>query len=242
MRIRSVTGVVLTIVQFSCGQESNSTTKAPVAGEAPPKAAFHQPAPTQPYTDTRYVYTDKHGRQVTIENSLPKGGLIYTSPNGRKYRYAVFWTRMVNETATPFHVSVTPAADSFKIAGVNPNSFGTWLGGVAAANKRSSLPDNYFRLAFPAEKMTVDKAPLFNWGLQDLNVVLDNKLAELSSVQMTVQPQSTDFIYVVVLSDRGVGGAIRAGFHLKHDKLYYRINGQEIYCGQVEGNKLTLSE
>ena len=42
------------------------------------------------YIDTKYEYTDSTGKSLIIQNSLPRGGLTYTDPNGEIYVYAVF--------------------------------------------------------------------------------------------------------------------------------------------------------
>jgi len=60
--------------------------------------------PEDKYIDTRYEYSDAFGKNLIIENSLPKGGLKYTDPNGKEYIYAIFWTRMTNETDSPFEL------------------------------------------------------------------------------------------------------------------------------------------
>jgi hypothetical protein len=49
-------------------------------------------------------------------------------------------------------------------------------------------------------------------------------------------------MYVIVLSNRGVNGTVRAGFSVKNDKLYYRVNEKEIYCGHSTIQNLTLQK
>ena len=90
--------------------------------------------------------------------------------------------------------------------------------------------------------MTLEKAPSFNYGLTDLNAVLDNKLRNSSSLQKTINSNATSLIYVVILSIKGVDGTIRAGFSLKEDKLYYRVNDKEIYCGNSNIKNLKLQK
>ncbi|WP_289659844.1 hypothetical protein [Flavobacterium panacagri] len=50
---------------------------------------------------TKYEYIDSEGKNLIIQNSFPKGGVRYTDPNGNEYIYAVFWTRIINETSSP---------------------------------------------------------------------------------------------------------------------------------------------
>ena len=194
------------------------------------------------YTDTRYEYANSNGERLIIENSLPKGGLKYMGLDGKKYVYAVFWTRIVNETATPFEVSIDVPADSFKIAAAAANPFDSSIEAAANLKKRPALPDNYFSMVLPSEEMTTDKAPLFNYGLQDIKAALDHSLQQSSSLHRTITPKATRFIYVVILSTGGGEGTIRAGFNVRDDKLYYRVNEKEIYCGQFNSKNLTLQK
>lgn len=87
--------------------------------------------------------------------------------------------------------------------------------------------------------MTEEKARLFNYGLKNVQAVLAHKLQHSPSLQLTVQPKATWFIYVVVLASRARDGIMRAGFSVRGDELYYRVNEQEIYCGQATTKHLT---
>lgn len=200
--------------------------------------------PTDPAVDTRYAYRDASGKQVVLENSLPRGGLTYTDPTtGRKYVYAVFWSRIVNETALPLTVSIQVPADSFRIADKPAGPVG--LAGKASAHsvkqaKQAALPHNYFRIVLPTEEMSPKQARLFNYGLKDLKAVLDYKLPQLTALQRTIPAKASGFMYVVILANRGVEGTVRAGFSVKNNKLYYRVNGEEIDCGPSPGKNLTL--
>lgn len=142
------------------------------------------------YIDTRYEYTDSNNQHLVIENSLPKGGLKYTDPNGEEYVYAIFWTRITNETANPVELSIEFPANSFTLP---------------------SSPDNFFKMVLPSEKMTIEKASLFNYGLSNLNAVLDNKLQNSSSLQRIINSKEVSLFYVVSLFKKGVEGTIRAG-------------------------------
>jgi hypothetical protein len=90
--------------------------------------------------------------------------------------------------------------------------------------------------------MTTDKAPLFNYGLEGLNATFGNKLQHSSSLRRTINSKETSLFYVVVLSEKGLEGTIRAGFSMKDDKLYYRVNDKEIYCGQVNIKNLKIEK
>ena len=164
-------------VQNDLPKEKVSETKKLVA-ERPKTVPFswEQKSTGMSYDksiDTRYEYTDPKGKHLIIENSLPKGGLKYTDPNGQEYVYAVFWTRIANETTDPFEWSIDFPEDTYKLP--------------------SSL-NNYFKIVLPSEQMTIDKTPLFNYGLTDLDAILDEKLRNSSSLQKTINSKATSSI------------------------------------------------
>ncbi|RSK47483.1 hypothetical protein [Hymenobacter rigui] len=151
---------------------------------------------------------------------------------GKAYVYVIFWTRIVNKTAAPIRLSVAVPVDSFKLADEPATSVALPTTAPVSTGKGLPAPDNYFKIIFPAEEMTEEKAPLMNYGLKDVSAVVGHKRRHSSSFQLTVQPKATRFIYVVVLASRARNGIMRAGFNVRGDKLYYRVNEQDIYCGQ----------
>lgn len=56
----------------------------------------------------------------------------------------VFWTRITNETINPIELKIDFPLDSFEI----PSSSGI-----------------YMKLLLPSDKMTIDKEPLYDYGL-----------------------------------------------------------------------------
>jgi len=174
---------------------------------------------TDKYIDTKYEYNDSIGKTLILENSFPKGGLKYTDLNGKEYVYAIFWTRITNETANPFEFTIDFPADQIKL----PSSV-----------------NNYFKILLPSDTMTIDKAPMFNYGLTDLESSLDNGTHKSSSLKRTINPKGSSIFYVVTLFNQGVEGVVRAGFSLKEHNLFYRINDKEIHCGQINIKKLKL--
>jgi len=58
-------------------------------------------ASTSRWIYTKYEYTDSIGKSLIVQNSFPKGGTKYTDPDGEVYYYAVFFTRIINETDNP---------------------------------------------------------------------------------------------------------------------------------------------
>ncbi|GGD89247.1 hypothetical protein [Planktosalinus lacus] len=206
---------------FSCGQGSKSTPDTVTVDkekvESPEKfKSQNQPTTdNEKYIDTRYEYTDAEGRRLLIQNSLPKGGLKYTDTNGNDFLYAIFWTRITNEAVNPLELSIHFPADAFKLP---------------------SSADTYFKLLLPPETMTLENEPLFNYGLTSLESFLDNELHKSSSVQKTINPNSSTMFYVVTLFNKGVDGVVRAALSFKDQTVFYRVNEKEIACGQINFN------
>jgi hypothetical protein len=164
------------------------------------------------YIHTQYEYADSMGANLIIENSFPKSGTNYADPDGKKYIYAVFFTRITNETVDPFELTIDFPVESFEI----PSSSG-----------------NYMKLLLPSDTMTIDKEPLYDYGLA-IRSFLDNNLHRSSSLKRTIDPNGSSAFYVVTLSDRGVNGTLRTGLSLKEKDLFYRINDKEIHCGKIK--------
>jgi hypothetical protein len=159
---------------------------------------------------TKYEYAESNGALLVIQNSFPKSGGNYTDPNGKKYVYAVFWTQITNETAHPLELTIVFPSDSFEF--------------------QSS--GNYMRLLLPSDTMTIDKEPLYDYGLA-IKSFLDNNRHKSSSLKKTIHPKGSGTFYVVTLSNRGVDGILRTGLSLKGQNLFYTINDKEIHCGKI---------
>jgi hypothetical protein len=173
------------------------------------------------FIDTKYEFVDYTGKLLIIENSLPRGGQKYTDINGKEYVYAIFWTQITNKMDSPIEVNIAFPADLFELP---------------------SSPGNYFKLFLPSEKMTPSKALLSNFGLEDLNTVLNGKLQNPSTLVRTVNTNETSRFYVVSLFEEGVNGVVRAGMSLNNEKIYYRVNDQEIHSGRVNIKSLELKK
>ena len=173
------------------------------------------------YIDTKYEYIDSIGSNLIIQNSLPKGGLKYTDPNGKVYVYAIFWTRIINETINPFELTINFPVDSQELP---------------------SSPGRYFKILLPSDKMTLDKEHLFNYGLTDLESFLDNGIHKSYSLKRTINPKETSTFYVVTLFNKGVDGTLRTGLSLKEQNLFYRINDKEIHCGKINLKNVMLQK
>ncbi len=214
---------------FSCKQSSNSTldsvnikTLDSTKNVQSPKSLTNN---DEIKFNTKYEYTESNGARLIIQNSFPNSGLNYTDPKGRKYVYAVFWTQIINETFNPLELTIDFPLDSFEI----PTSSG-----------------NYMKLLLPSDTITIDKVSLPDYGLP-IKYFLDNNIFKATSLKKTINPKGSSAFYVVTLalSNRGVGGtsftgmsgAIRTGFSIKEQNLFYSINGKEIPSGKIDFKK-----
>ena len=181
-----------------------------------------------------YEYADSMGNRLMIHNSLPKGGMKYIEPNGEVYGYVGFWTQITNETVSPIELKIDFPLDSFKF----PSSSG-----------------RYIKLLVPSDTMTVNKAPLSDYGL-NVKSFLDNHRFEASSLKRTINPRDSTAFHVVILSKwnpiAGGSGSMRTGLTLKGQNLIYKISAyklttdfpltdkKEISCGSINLKDLTL--
>ena len=185
---------------------------------------------------TKYEYTDSIGKRLIIQNGFPRGGSLYTDPNGEEYGYAVFWTRIINETDNPLELKIDFPVNSYEVP---------------------SLPGKYFKILVPPDTMTIDKVPLYGYGLTNLESFLDNSIHKPSSLKRTINPKESSGFYVVKLSltsegSRGGGDILRTGLSLKGQDIFYRvslvkgppplslISDKEIHCGSINLKNLML--
>jgi len=178
--------------------------------------------------DTKYEYTDSIDKSLIIQNSLPKGE-SYTDPNGKGYFKVIFWTRIINETDNPLELKIDFPVDLYEVAG---------------------LPGKYYKVLVPPDTMTIDKEPLYNYGLTGLKSFLDNSIHKPpSSLKRNINPKESSGFYVVVLFDNGVAGPFQTGLSIKGQNLFYRISRydkhslldeKEIHCGSINLNLKSL--
>jgi hypothetical protein len=168
----------------------------------------------------KYEYTDSMDKHLIIQNSFPKGDK-YTDPNGKEYFKVIFWTRVTNETANPLELKIDFPVDSYQF---------------------QSFPGKYFKILIASDTMTIDKEPLYDYGMTGLKSFLDNNIHKPSSLKRTINPKESSGFYVVILVDKGVGGPFRTGLSIKGQNLFYRvsryagkqlIDDKEINCGSI---------
>jgi len=216
----------------SCGgQNKPDPQKEKIKSET--KGIATSPVSNEKDIYTKYEYTDSIGMSLIIENGFPRGGTKYTDPNGEVYVWAVFWTRIINETDNPLELKIGFPVDSYEVP---------------------SLPGKYFKILVPPDTMTLDKIPLFNYGLTDLESFLDKSIHKPSSLKRTINPKESSGFYVVMLSlIEGAHGTMRTGLSLKGQDLFYRIkidgsksnsksSDQEIQCGSINLKNLMLKK
>jgi hypothetical protein len=155
---------------------------------------------------------------VLIENSLPKGGGQYTDATGKKFGYAIFWTRVINETATPLELIINFPGDSLLI---DPS------------------PD-YSKFFLVPGTMSFDKEILYSYGLTGLEAFLDSAFYKPMILKRTINPKEEFFFYTAMLSYRAANqdsgrrrkpgfherpsGSVRGGFYLKAQGVFYNNN------------------
>jgi len=229
--------IMATAGLFSCKQGSESTPDTvDIKIMASTKNAQSQ-KPYDKFIDTKYEYTDSMGKRIIIHNSFPKGGIKYTDPDGVECTYTVFFTRIINETDNPLELKINFPGDSYELP---------------------SIPGQYFKILLPPDTMTLDKEPLFIYGLTNSESFLDNNRNKSSLLNRIINPKESSGIYVVKFNIKPKSGwkgngSTRAGFSLKDQDLYYKIKNDgsksnsessdiEIHCGNINLKNLILQK
>lgn len=165
------------------------------------------------YTKYEYIYSES--KSLIIQNSFPKGGMRYKAPNGKEYIYAVFWTRIINKTPDAVDFKIDFPLNSYEIP---------------------TLPVKYYKILIPSDTMTLDKIPLFNYGLTNLESFFDKNIDKPSSLKRSIKPKESTGFYVVTLRlmEGTQYGILRTEFTLKGKNLFYKIRDKEIKCGSIE--------
>jgi hypothetical protein len=173
-----------------------------------------QVGPIRNWVDSEVKLTDSKGNSAMVTSSLPKGGgVVYQ--NGKKYGYVNFWTRMSNQSATPIELKVKfPEVTFFK------------------------SPDSYIKIVLPKETMKIEKEQLFDYGLTNLQSILNDESNQLGILQKKIGSKEDYLFYVTVFIHIEGGGSARAKFELNDKELLYKISiGSDttlIPCGSLE--------
>lgn len=173
-----------------------------------------QVGPTRNWVDSEIKLTDSKGNTAMVTNSLPRGGgVVYQ--NGKKYGYVVFWTRMSNQSATPIELKLKfPDVTFFK------------------------PPESYVKIVLPKESMNIEKEQLFDYGLTNLQSLLNDESNQISILKKKIGPIEDYFFYVTVFIHIDGSGSARAKFQLKDKNLFYKFSmGSDttlIPCGSLD--------
>ena len=164
--------------------------------------AIAQTSSTRNWVDAEVKYTDSAGKVIMVHNSFPRGGGGYIDLAGKKYSYVIFWTRVINESTTPLKLVIKFPADSFAIF---------------------PSPDSYIRIFLPPDTMTLEKIPLGDYGLNNLQSSSNAGFGKPSMLQRTLKYKEACIFYIPVLIHQARGTA-RAALVLKGQDLFYRIS------------------
>ena len=224
--------IIATTGLFSCKQRSKSKPDiVDIETSDSVKNVQNKKAFNDKDIYTKYVYIDSNGKSLIIKNGFPRGGMKYTDRNGDIYNYVVFWTQIINETDNPLELRMDFSVNSYEVP---------------------SLPGEYYKVLIPADTMTFEKFPLFNYGLTNLESFLNNNIHKSASLKRTINPKESNGFYVVILgSPEGAHGTMRTGLSLKGQNIFYRINvdgsysntksnDKEIHCGSINLKNLVL--
>lgn len=167
-------------------------------------------------TNTEW-YSETTTDGITIQNSFPKGGR-YPGPTKKNFNhsYLVFFTRVINETATPIELNANFSADSISIPG---------------------SPDTFVKLFLPADTMTFAKQILYSYGITGLA-----SFDKPTRLQRTIESNGECLFYVVGFfyqtkpdAANQERGGNRAELVLEGKDLFYRMPPQieSLPCGQI---------
>jgi len=218
------------VFHISCGQNQTNLPKDNIKSET--KDIATSPVSNEKDIYTKYEYTDSNGKNIIIQNGYPRGGIKYTDPNGNVCGYAVFWTRIINETDNRLELKIDFPINSYEI---------------------SNFPGKYFKVLVPADTMTLNKFPMPSYGLTDLESFLDSNIHKPSSLKRTMNPkESSGFYFVMLVLTEEATGMTRTGLSLKGQDLFYKISRysitkpsslideKEIHCGSINLKNLRL--
>jgi hypothetical protein len=168
------------------------------------------------YTEIKYTYSN--GNVVTIQNSGPRGGRVFTDDTGIRFGYRVFCARVINEAAIPLELTITFPTDSFAL----------------------SAPDSYMKVFLLPDSMTHVKDITLGYD-ERLKSSYETVRHTLPAAQRTINPKEAYLFHIVVLRHyNGNGVNPRGGFALKGQDLFYRIGPEFdsalIPCGQIVFN------
>ena len=166
-------------------------------------------------------YSETASKGVIIQNSFGKGGpYAGSTEKNSHYSFLIFFTRVINETATPLELTINLPA----------NSFATGEGGNV-----------YLKLFLPPDTMTFDKESLYNYGITGLESFLDFNKPTMFQKTINSKEECLFYIGAVFYQARGTAwkdesrGGNRAELALKGQDFFYRMIPQidSLPCGHI---------
>lgn len=161
-----------------------------------------QSVSTRNWVDSELEHKDSNGNLVKFIHSFPRGGGV-AYKDGKKYSYVVFWTRVFNQSINAIEFKVKfPEVTYFK------------------------SPDSYIHIILPKATMSADKEQVFDYGLTNLQGLLNNESNQLSTLQKKINPKEDYTFYTVFFMhiEKDGWGPARAKFELKDQDLFYKIS------------------
>ena len=168
------------------------------------------------WIDKEETYSTTGGKILKVMSSLPKGGGDYIELGGKKYSYVIFWTRIVNQSKSEITLDIKLPFDSLGIF----------------SSKRS-----YMRLVLPPNKMDSDKVLQGDYGLTNLQSIINSDMAKSNAFYRTIKPKKDCYFYVIELLHQ-VRGTARSAISVAGENLFYKAKvGQDstqILIGKVK--------
>jgi hypothetical protein len=178
-----------------------------------------QTSPPRNWIDSEARYSDSSGKELVVHNSFPRGGGPVLNLGGKKYSYVVFFTRLVNESSKPLELNIQFPADSFAIF-------------------RTS--SSFIKIFLPADTMTPEKIDSIDFGLTNLQYLLDKRLAGSRQLRKTI-PSAGEWLFYSLVIFNDVRGAARSAYVLEGNDVFYKIKVGEdsavIPCGRIVFSK-----
>jgi hypothetical protein len=67
----------------------------------------------------------------------------------------------------------------------------------------------------------------------DIKSFLDKHIGKPTELKKTIPSNEAYLFYTIVISNKGINGAVRAGFELENQNLIYKINDYKITSGKI---------
>ena len=172
---------------------------------------------------TQNEYRDADGKRIIIQNGYPRGGRKYSDPKSNVSSYAVFWTRIINETNNSLELNIDFPLKSYEI---------------------SNFPGKYFKVLVSPDTISPENTKEID--LTALESFFDANYDQSSSLKRTIHSnESSGFYIAMLIMTEEATGMTRTELKLKGQDLIYKISRYsltkpltlideiEIQCGSV---------